>query len=39
MSDEIAYTTIRALSTRYRRRELSPVEVTRTLLGLSLIHI
>src|SRR5215475_15979735 len=33
MSDEIAYTTIRALSVRYRKRELSPVEVTRTLLG------
>src|SRR5262244_3612113 len=33
MSDEIAYTTIRALSARYRKRELSPVEVTRTLLG------
>src|SRR5215471_15776492 len=32
MSDEIAYTTIRALSARYRKRELSPVEVTRTLL-------
>src|SRR5438128_2476011 len=33
MSNEIAYTTIRALSARYRKRELSPVEVTRTLLG------
>src|SRR5213593_2887608 len=33
MSDEIAYATIRELSTRYRKRELSPVEVTRTLLG------
>src|SRR5262252_5305394 len=33
MSDEIAYTTMRALSARYRKRELSPVEVTRTLLG------
>jgi aspartyl-tRNA(Asn)/glutamyl-tRNA(Gln) amidotransferase subunit A len=33
MSNEIAYATIRELSTRYRKRELSPVEVTRTLLG------
>ena len=33
MSDEIAYATIRELGTRYRKRELSPVEVTRTLLG------
>ncbi len=33
MSDEIAYATIRALSARYRQRELSPVEVTRMLLG------
>src|SRR2546430_15344318 len=33
MSNEIAYTTIRALSARYRKQELSPVEVTRTLLG------
>jgi aspartyl-tRNA(Asn)/glutamyl-tRNA(Gln) amidotransferase subunit A len=32
MSDDIAYATIRTLSTRYRQRELSPVEVTRTLL-------
>ncbi len=33
MSDEIAYATIRDLSARYRKRELSPVEVTHTLLG------
>ena len=33
MSDEIAYATIRELGERYRKRELSPVEVTRTLLG------
>jgi aspartyl-tRNA(Asn)/glutamyl-tRNA(Gln) amidotransferase subunit A len=32
MSDDIAYATIRTLSMRYRQRELSPVEVTRTLL-------
>jgi Asp-tRNA(Asn)/Glu-tRNA(Gln) amidotransferase A subunit family amidase len=32
MSDDIAYATSRTLSTRYRQRELSPVEVTRTLL-------
>jgi Asp-tRNA(Asn)/Glu-tRNA(Gln) amidotransferase A subunit family amidase len=32
MSDENAHTTIRALGTRYRQRQLSPVEVTRTLL-------
>jgi aspartyl-tRNA(Asn)/glutamyl-tRNA(Gln) amidotransferase subunit A len=34
MSDEaIAYATIRELGARYRRRELSPVEVTRALLA------
>src|SRR5204863_221668 len=33
MSDEIAYATIRDLGKRYRRRELSPVEVTRALLA------
>jgi len=33
MSDAIAYATIRELGVRYRQRELSPVEVTRTLLG------
>jgi len=33
MSDAIAYATIRELGGRYRTRELSPVEVTRTLLG------
>jgi aspartyl-tRNA(Asn)/glutamyl-tRNA(Gln) amidotransferase subunit A len=33
MSDAIAYATIRELRERYRKRELSPVEVTRTLLG------
>jgi len=32
MSDEIAYATIRELGTRYRKRELSPVEVTSALL-------
>jgi aspartyl-tRNA(Asn)/glutamyl-tRNA(Gln) amidotransferase subunit A len=32
MSDDIAYATIRTLGRRYRTRELSPVEVTRTLL-------
>jgi aspartyl-tRNA(Asn)/glutamyl-tRNA(Gln) amidotransferase subunit A len=32
MSDAIAYSTIRELGARYRRRELSPVEVTRALL-------
>jgi len=32
VSDEIAYATIRELSTRYRQREVSPVEVTRVLL-------
>ena len=32
MSDEIAYATIRELGTRYRKREISPVEVTRALL-------
>jgi aspartyl-tRNA(Asn)/glutamyl-tRNA(Gln) amidotransferase subunit A len=32
MSDDIAYATIRTLGMRYRKRELSPVEVTRTLL-------
>src|SRR5580765_2685600 len=32
VSDEIAYATIRELGTRYRKRELSPVEVTRALL-------
>ena len=32
MSDDIAYATIRELGTRYRKREISPVEVTRTLL-------
>ena len=32
MSDAIAYATIRELGVRYRQRELSPVEVTRTLL-------
>jgi aspartyl-tRNA(Asn)/glutamyl-tRNA(Gln) amidotransferase subunit A len=32
MSDAIAYATIRELGERYRKRELSPVEVTRTLL-------
>jgi aspartyl-tRNA(Asn)/glutamyl-tRNA(Gln) amidotransferase subunit A len=33
MSDEIAYATIRGLGARYRKRELSPVEVTRALLA------
>src|SRR5436309_15420640 len=33
MSDAIAYTTIRELGARYRSRELSPVEVTKTLLA------
>ena len=33
MSDAIAYATIRELGTRYRRRELSPVEVTKALLA------
>src|SRR5215471_18719484 len=33
MSDAIAYATIRELGMRYRKRDLSPVEVTRTLLG------
>jgi aspartyl-tRNA(Asn)/glutamyl-tRNA(Gln) amidotransferase subunit A len=32
MSDAIAYATIRELGERYRKRELSPVEVTRALL-------
>jgi aspartyl-tRNA(Asn)/glutamyl-tRNA(Gln) amidotransferase subunit A len=32
MSDDIAYATIRMLGMHYRKRELSPVEVTRTLL-------
>jgi aspartyl-tRNA(Asn)/glutamyl-tRNA(Gln) amidotransferase subunit A len=32
MSDDIAYATIRTLGARYRRRELSPVEVTEALL-------
>ena len=32
VSDEIAYATIRELGTRYRKREISPVEVTRALL-------
>lgn len=32
MSNDIAYTTIRALGRRYRTGELSPVEVTRTVL-------
>jgi aspartyl-tRNA(Asn)/glutamyl-tRNA(Gln) amidotransferase subunit A len=32
MSDDIAYATIRTLGMRYRKRELSPVEVTRILL-------
>jgi aspartyl-tRNA(Asn)/glutamyl-tRNA(Gln) amidotransferase subunit A len=32
MSDAIAYATIHELGERYRKRELSPVEVTRTLL-------
>ena len=33
MSDAIAYATIRELGARYRKRELSPVEVTKTLLA------
>jgi aspartyl-tRNA(Asn)/glutamyl-tRNA(Gln) amidotransferase subunit A len=33
MSDAIHYTTIRELAARYRRREVSPVEVTRALLA------
>jgi len=33
MADEIAYATIRELGERYRRRTLSPVEVTRHLLA------
>ena len=33
MSDPVHYTTIRELGARYRRRELSPVEVTRELLS------
>ena len=33
MSDEIFYATIRELGTRYRKREISPVEVTRALLS------
>ena len=33
MSDDLAYTTIRELGTRYRARKLSPVEVTRALLA------
>ncbi len=33
MSDDIAYATIRELGTRYRKREISPVEVTRALLA------
>jgi aspartyl-tRNA(Asn)/glutamyl-tRNA(Gln) amidotransferase subunit A len=33
MSDAIAYATIRELGTRYRKRELSPVDVTRALLA------
>ncbi len=33
MSDEIAYATIAELSARYRKRDLSPVEVTQTLLA------
>src|SRR5207248_142648 len=33
MSDEIAYATIRELGTRYRSRQLSPVEVTQALLA------
>jgi aspartyl-tRNA(Asn)/glutamyl-tRNA(Gln) amidotransferase subunit A len=33
MSDAIAYATIRELGARYRRRELSPVEVTQALLA------
>jgi aspartyl-tRNA(Asn)/glutamyl-tRNA(Gln) amidotransferase subunit A len=33
MSDEIAYATIAGLGARYRKRDLSPVEVTQTLLA------
>jgi aspartyl-tRNA(Asn)/glutamyl-tRNA(Gln) amidotransferase subunit A len=33
MSDEILYATIRGLGERYRRRQLSPVEVTRALIA------
>ena len=33
MSDEIVYATIRELGARYRKREISPVEVTRILLA------
>src|SRR6266850_3266875 len=33
VSDAIAYSTIRELGARYRKRELSPVEVTRALLA------
>jgi Asp-tRNA(Asn)/Glu-tRNA(Gln) amidotransferase A subunit family amidase len=33
MSDAIAYSSIRELGTKYRKRELSPVEVTKTLLA------
>jgi aspartyl-tRNA(Asn)/glutamyl-tRNA(Gln) amidotransferase subunit A len=33
MSDDIAYATIRELGTRYRKREISPVEVTRAQLA------
>src|SRR6266404_9789976 len=33
MSEAIAYATIRELSARYRKRDLSPVEVTQTLLA------
>src|SRR5213593_298983 len=33
MSDAIAFATIRELGTRYRKRELSPVGVTRALLA------
>lgn len=32
-SDELAYATIREIGARFRRRELSPVELTRTLLA------
>lgn len=32
MSDDMAYMTIRALGARYRKRDISPVEVTRMLL-------
>ena len=33
MSDALAYATIAELGARYRRRELSPVEVTRAAIG------